>query len=389
MTDLLVKIFVKNYKDVGNSRTRERYGIFTGVTGIVTNIFLFGIKAAAGLIFGSIAIVADAVNNLSDSGASVVMLAGFKISGKPADENHPYGHARMEHVSGLIVSVIIIFLGLQMAWTSFDKIINPEKPQFSLLSVGVLVFSILIKLWQYLFYRKIGARIKSSAIYATSHDSRNDMFATAAVLVSVLISRFTGLNLDGYMGFAVSLFILANGTSLVKETISPLLGTAPDKEFVDYIYKKIQSYDGIIGLHDLQVHTYGPSKCFASVHCEVPPDMEIMTIHDTMDEIERDFLENENIHLVIHPDPLEIDDNRTNELRMRVAEILADISPELRMHDFRVSRGQKSVKLIFDILAPFDCKHDDDELIKRVKSKIYEIDKGFTSVITVDHHYAP
>ncbi|HYH01847.1 MAG TPA: cation diffusion facilitator family transporter, partial [Bacillota bacterium] len=296
MTNLLIKWFVRDYQNTSNFQVRERYGKFAGVVGIASNLVLFSIKISAGLIFNSIAIIADAVNNLSDSAASLVTLLGFKLSGKPADAEHPYGHARMEYISGLTVSFLILFLGLQLIQTSVTKIIHPEAAQFSVASILVLVASILIKLWQCLFYRKVSRIIDSTTLAATSVDSRNDILATTAVLVAVIGTRLTGFNLDGYMGAVVALFIMVSGAKLVMETIDPLLGLAPTKELVNSIYQKILSYDQIIGLHDLAVHNYGAGKCFASVHCEVAAEQDIMVSHDIIDNIERDFLKEQGIH---------------------------------------------------------------------------------------------
>ena len=389
MTSFLIKLFVKDSQNTDNNRVRESYGKFAGAVGIVTNFVLFIIKITVGLLFDSISIVADAVNNLSDSGSSVITLIGFKISGKPADAKHPYGHARMEYISGLIVSFIILFLGMQLAQSSLDKILHPQQVQFSLITILVLVAAILIKLWQYLFYRKIGRLIQSSAILATSFDSRNDIIATSAVLAAAIITQLTGFNLDGYMGAIVAIFIVISGVKLVSDTISPLLGTAPTKEMVDCIYEKILSYDGIIGLHDLTVHNYGPLKCFASVHCEVAAGQDIMVSHDIIDNIERDFLKDLDIHLVIHLDPIITDDEKTNVLKSSVQRLIKEISPEISMHDFRVVWSVSHSNLIFDIVVPFNFELRDDELIDLISDRIYQLNPTYHSVIIVDHDYVP
>ncbi|PYG86993.1 cation diffusion facilitator family transporter [Ruminiclostridium sufflavum DSM 19573] len=389
MTSALIKIFIKDYKATDNPQVRENYGKFASILGIATNLLLFLIKIIAGTIFSSISIIADAVNNLSDSASSVVTLAGFKISGKPADEQHPFGHARMEYVSGLIVSFIIIFLGLQLIKSSIDKIIHPQLAEFSILTVVVLITAIMIKLWQCIFYRRIGKEINSMTILAASVDSRNDILATAAVLTAAIATRMTGFNLDGYMGFLVAILILASGIKLVSDTISPLLGTAPTRELVDGIYKKVLSYDNIIGIHDLTVHSYGAYKCFASVHCEVPAEQDIMVSHDIIDNIERDFLKEQGIHMVIHLDPVVTNDEKTNELNKQVRRIIEKISPELTMHDFRVVWGISHSNLIFDIVSSFNSKLSDGELIRIISEEISSIDKSYRSIITVDHNYVP
>lgn len=382
-------MFIKDYKNVGKFTVRESYGKLAGLVGIVTNFLLFVIKIIAGTLFNSIAITADAVNNLSDFGSSTVTLVGFKLSGKPADAQHPYGHARMEYISGLIVSFVILVLGLQLGKTSVDKIIAPEKSEFSLIAIAVLVISILIKLWQCLFYRKIGKKIDSTTLTATSMDSRNDVFATSAVLLGTLITKFTGFNLDGYMGAVVAVFIMISGVKLVQETISPLLGLAPTKEVVDSIYDKIIGYDGIIGLHDLNIHNYGSGCCFASVHCEVPASQDIMISHDIIDNIEHDFLNDMDIHLVIHLDPVVTNDARTNELKAATKQVLNKLSPEIGMHDFRVVFGTSHTNLIFDIVVPFGFQWKDEELSAMIVDKIHELDETYHAVITVDHDYTP
>lgn len=389
MTNLLIKLFVKDNQNTTNFYVRERYGKFASLVGIASNLLLFIIKITVGILFQSISIIADAVNNLSDSGSSVITLIGFKISGKPADAKHPYGHARMEYISALIVSFIIMFLGVQLIQSSINKIIHPHMAQFSMISILVLAISILIKLWQNIFYRKIGRTIDSTALTTTAVDSQNDILATSAVLAAAVVTHLTGINLDGYMGVGVALFILVTGVRLVNYTISPLLGTAPTKETVDNIYKKILSYDSIMGLHDLTVHNYGAAKCFASVHCEVCAVQDIMVSHDIIDNIERDFLKDTGIHLVIHLDPIITDDAKTNELKEVVKKLIEQISPEISMHDFRVVWSMSHSNLIFDIVVPFNFQWRDDELIELISDRIHQIDTKYHAVITVDHDYIP
>ncbi len=386
---MLIRFFIKDYEKIDNPNVRENYGKFASVIGIASNLLLFIIKITAGLLFSSISIIADAVNNLSDSASSVITLVGFKISGKPADEKHPYGHARMEYISGLIVSFIIIFLGLQLIVSSVGKIKDPQTAEFSMLSVAILIIAILIKLWQCIFYRNMGKKINSMTLVATSIDSRNDILATSAVLAAAIITRLTGFNLDGYMGALVAILIIISGIKLVSDTISPLLGMAPTKEQVDRIYKKVLSYENIIGLHDLTVHSYGAYKCFASVHCEVSAEQDIMVSHDIIDNIERDFLKDEGIHMVIHLDPIVTNDAKTNELKDLVKGIILEISPEISMHDFRVVWGISHSNLIFDIVAPYNTRLDDEDLKKLLSDKIQDIDEKYRSIITVDHNYVP
>jgi len=389
MTQLLLKLFVKDYKDTSDPSVREAYGKLSGITGIVTNLLLCAVKITAGVLAGSISIIADAVNNLSDSGSAIVTLISFKISGKPADAGHPYGHARMEYISGLIISITVMFLGLELFLNSVRKIIEPQEMVFSWLIVLILAFSILLKLWLCLFYRKLGRAINSDAISAAMVDSRNDILATSAVLAALQVSGFTGFNTDGWMGAAVAVFITVSGIRLIKDTVSPLLGMAPSKEMVDRIYRKIMSYDGIVGLHDLTVHNYGVGKYFASVHCEVSADRDIMVGHDIIDNIERDFLKDLGIHLVIHLDPVITDNEKINSLKSAVDSLVRDISPDISIHDFRVFFGITHSKLIFDIVVPYGFKYSDDELVGIISGKIREIDDNYRAVITVDHHYVP
>lgn len=389
MTKLLIKMFIKNHTNTSNTKVREQYGKLAGILGILTNLLLFFIKIIVGAIGNSIAIIADAFNNLTDSASSAITLIGFKLSGKPADNEHPYGHARMEYVTSLIVSLTILFLGFQLINSAIGKIINPQKGQFSTLSFIILIISILIKLWQFIMYQNIGRIIDSKALITTSVDSRNDILATAAILAAAIVSNITGFYLDGYIGFCIALFIIISGIRLIIETISPLLGIAPTKELVDSIYKKILSYDSIIGLHDLTVHNYGEGKCFASVHCEVSAEQDIMVSHDIIDNIERDFLKNDGIHLVIHLDPVVKSDERTNKLKARVEGIISNISKEISFHDFRVVWGVSHSNLIFDVVVPFDFEMSDEELINLISSEISKLDSTYNAVVLVDHSYIP
>ena len=387
MIQLIVRTFVKNYKDVENHHVREAYGKLAGIVGIISNIILFIIKFTVGILFKSISVTADAVNNLSDAGSSIITLIGFKLSGKPADAKHPYGHARMEYITGLAVSFIIILLGVQLIQTSFDKVLHPEESVFSYLTITVLIISILMKLWQGMFNKKVGKTIHSTALEATAADSINDVVATSAVLLSTIIAKWTGVNLDGYMGILVAVFILVSGVKMIGETINPLLGMAPDQEMVDQIYKKIMSYDTVLGIHDLVVHNYGPQRCFASVHVEVPASQDILISHDIIDNIERDFARDMDIHLVVHLDPIVTDDETTNLLKAQVKHIVKDISPDLSIHDFRAVVGVSHTNLIFDVCVPFSVKMSDAEITGLISRKVKEINPTYYTVIVVDRSY--
>ena len=352
--------------------------------GIATNLLLCALKLLAGWVSGSVAILADAVNNLTDSGSSIIMLVGFKLAGKPADEKHPFGHARIEYLSGVIVSFIVLFLGLELGMTSIEKILSPEPADFNALTLLILGVSILIKLWQCFFYRSVGKTIDSQTVYATSSDSRNDAIATGVVLLGALLTRLTQVNLDGVLGLAVAVFIVVSGVKLIMETGDPLLGVAPDQELVRSIYQKILSYDGIIGIHDLTVHNYGVGRCFASVHCEVPAEEDILKSHDIIDNIERDFLKEDGIHLVIHLDPVVTEDERTNKLRDQVRKLMHVVYPQASVHDFRVVWGVTHSNVVFDIAVPFSLKETDQQIKERVDQAVRTLDPDYRTVVTVD-----
>ena len=384
MFDGIMKAFVPGYGKKDEPSVREKSGRVAGMVGIVTNLLLFAIKLAAGLLSGSVAVMADAVNNLTDSGSSIVMLVGFKLAGKPADEKHPFGHARIEYLSGVIVSFIVLFLGVELGMTSVEKIISPEAAKFNALTLTVLVASILIKLWQCFFYRSVGKTIHSDTVFATSSDSRNDVIATSVVLLGAVITQLTDLNLDGFLGLAVAAFIVVSGVKLIMETGNPLLGMAPDEGLVKTIYEKILSYEGIFGIHDLTVHNYGEGKCFASVHCEVPAERDILISHDIIDNIERDFQRDLGIHLVIHLDPVVTEDERTNKLRDQVRKLMHVVYPQASVHDFRVVWGVTHSNVVFDIAVPFSLKETDQQIKERVDQAVRTLDPDYRTVVTVD-----
>lgn len=387
MINSLIKIFIKDWENTSDLRVRNSYGKFASIVGIISNTILFLIKIIIGVLFNSISITADAINNLSDSGSSLVTLIGFKLSSKPADAQHPFGHARIEYLSGLSVSFIIFFMGFQLITSSIDKIINPMETEFSYIVVVALVISILIKLWQALFYKGIAKRINSTTLIANATDSRNDTISTTSVLIASIISYYTKINLDGIMGVIIGIIIILSGIDLIKETASPLIGMGPSKELVDSIANKILSYNGILGFHDLAVHSYGEGRIFASVHCEVDANQDIMVSHDIIDNIERDFLKDDNINLVIHLDPVVTNDERINKLKTHVEEIIHEISLDISLHDFRVVFGITHTNLIFDIVVPFNYDILDNEVISIISNRIQDIDETYRAVITIDHSY--
>jgi cation diffusion facilitator family transporter len=387
LTDWLVKLFIKDYNDIKQAAVRERYGKLAGIVGIITNVFLFILKIIAGSVFNSIAITADAINSISDAGSSIITIVGFKISIKPADDEHPYGHARAEYISGFLISIIIIQLGLELIESSVKKILNPEPVVFSYLTVVILLVSALIKLWQGKFNKTIGSRIDSAALKAAGTDSINDVISTISVLAAIIFAYATGIQIDGYMGIAVALFIIYSGIKLISETINPLLGHAPDKDLVEGLCKKILSYDGVIGLHDLMVHSYGPNKWYASVHVEVPSDQDLLKSHDIIDTIEKDVLAEWDIHLVIHMDPIVTDDELTNTVRGKVEQIIKELDPSLSMHDFRMVTGPTHSNLIFDVLLSVSYKERDEKIRDKIQKEVYKIDPTYNCVITLDRNY--
>lgn len=384
MTDLILRIFVRDHKNTENPAVRDKCGRVAGAVGIVTNFLLFLMKIIVGTVFHSVSVTADAVNNLTDSGSSVVTLIGFKMASKPADEKHPFGHARIEYLSGVIVSFIVIFLGLQLGMSSIEKILTPEENALTPVALVVLVISILAKLWQCLFYRKVGRMIKSESVEATSKDSRNDVIATSVVLLGAVITMLTGVNLDGYMGAAVALFIVFSGVQLTISTADPLLGQAPEGELVQTITEKMLSYPGIIGMHDLAVHNYGVGRCFASAHCEVDAKNDILVSHDLIDNIERDFSRDLGIHMVIHLDPVIVGDARTDALHRKVQSLVTALYPTVTIHDFRVIWGVTHSNIVFDAAVPFAVKDSDAVITQKLEAEIQKLDPDYRTVVTID-----
>ena len=386
MTDFLIKLFIKEY-DTNNSCVRIKYGNLASVTGIVCNVLLCIAKMVIGLLFNSIAIAADAINNLSDAANSVITYIGFVISGKPADKDHPYGHARYEYLACLLVSFIILILGLTLLKESILKIINPVPIKSSIISIVVLIIAILIKLWMSIFYKKIGKKINSNVLIANSVDSLNDVISTSVILITTLIAMFTSINLDGIAGSAVSVLIIYSGIGILRDTIDDLIGTTPEPELINNIITKLKSYEDVKGIHDLVVHSYGPSNYFATVHVEVSSHEDILVSHDMIDNIERDFARNLGINMVIHLDPLVMDDDETNETKKIVIDIITSISPELSIHDFRMVKGETHTNLIFDVLVPATYTHKEEILINTISEEIKKYNPKFNTVITIDKNY--
>ena len=356
MTNFLIKHFIPNASDVKSPAVRQRYGVVSSVVGILCNALLCTAKIAAGLLTGAVSIVADGINNLSDGGSCVVSLLGFKMAGKPADDKHPFGHGRIEYVAGLIVSFIIVLMGVELAKTSLDKIFHPEEISFSWITPAVLGISILVKLWMCFFNRKMGDKIDSAVLRATAMDSLSDVAATSSVLAGFVIGYWARVNLDGYLGVLVALFILYTGVSTAKGTLDLLLGEAPDPEFVKQIQQEVLSYPEIIGVHDLIVHNYGPGHSVISLHAEVPCDVDILKIHDTIDNAERDLKKKFDCEVVIHMDPIVTDDKETNEIHQKLSSIVRLLDSRVTIHDFRMVKGPTHTNLIFDVVVPHRCR---------------------------------
>ena len=385
MTNLLVKLFVKDYENTKKPMVRSAYGTMAGFVGVFCNVLLFIAKLVIGTISGSVSITADAINNLSDASSSVVTLLGFYLSKKPADEEHPFGHARIEYLSGLAVAAMILIIGFQLLKTSVSKIFNPSQVNFSLALVVVLIISIAVKLWMALFNRKIGNRISSMSLIATAADSRNDVLSTLAVLVAATISHFTKLNLDGYIGVVVALFIFYSGIEIGKETIKPLLGMEPDEELVKMVRDEMLGFDDrILGIHDLMVHDYGPGQRFASVHAEIDYKLDVLESHDLLDNIERMFQKKHNIQMVIHYDPIVTDDEELNKMKEIVNEKLLNLSDKISVHDFRMVRGAEHTNLIFDMVIPKELDNKKKEINEYLDQTLQHVDMKYYTVITFD-----
>ncbi|MBQ9833120.1 MAG: cation transporter [Clostridia bacterium] len=389
MTELLIKLFVKEAENTKCAHVREKYGILAGIVGIVANLFLGAAKFVIGLLSGSIAIQADAVNNLADMGSSVVTVIGFKAANKKADKEHPFGHARVEYIAGLIIAFIILLIGVSLFKESVMKIIEPEEVGFSWITVIVLLLSIGVKLWLSFFSSNIGKRINSKTMEAATADSLCDVISTSAILLSTLIGHFFNFNMDGYVGVLVAGFVVYSGIGIVKDTISPLMGEAPDPDVVKELSERLLSYDGIIGLHDIIVHNYGPGRLIATAHAEVRADADIMHSHEIIDLAEREIGNDMGLLLTLHMDPIEVDNEVLNAAKAQIKQIIDALPEKLHFHDFRMVSGEKVCNLLFDIVVPPDTS---DERAKEIKHTISEEakkkDKRYNCIIEVDIDYA-
>ncbi len=388
MITFLSHIFIKNKEDSSDPKVRQAYGMLCGCAGILFNLLLFAGKFIAGALSHSIAITADAFNNLSDAGSSIITLIGFKMAGQKPDPDHPFGHGRIEYISGFLVSIIILVMGFELLKSSVQKILHPEELLFSPLVLGILICSIFVKCYMAFYNYRIGQKISSSAMKATATDSLSDTVSTAVVLLSTLVSHFTGLQIDGYCGVLVGCFVCYAGYNAAKDTISPLLGQAPEPEFVQQIHDIVLSYDQVLGIHDLIVHNYGPGRVLISLHAEVPAEGDLITLHDMIDLIEHRLRDTLHCSAVIHMDPVSVGDEETALLKDYVTAYLLTLDERLSVHDFRLVKGVTHTNVIFDISAPFDLKFSDDQLITAVLSKLKEKNPGYNGIIVIDRQYA-
>lgn len=385
--DFLVRRFIKNYQDTKNANVRTSVGKLSGIVGILNNLFLFVIKFLIGTIVHSVSIQADGVNNLTDAGSNIISILSFHLSNKPADKDHPFGHERTETIASLFVGILILVLGFETAKESISKVIHPGSIDFRIASVIILLISIMVKFWMYAYNKKLSKEYDSSLLEATALDSISDVCGTTAVLVSTLLSPVLHFNLDGYMGIVVSGIILYGAYGLLRDMINSLIGEAPDPELVHNIVDMIMAHPVILGVHDMMLHNYGPNKIFASAHVEVDSSKDIFETHDQIDNIEREVKENMNIDLVLHMDPVKVNDPETELYRAKVVEAIHQIDPKWRFHDFRIVSGPTHANLVFDLVIPFEEKYTQEE-IEEMLLKHIESDKKIYLVLTIDHPYA-
>ncbi len=388
MTELLVKTFVKNQEDTEEPEVRTAYGILASVVGICCNLALFGGKLAVGLVLHSVSVMADAFNNLSDAASSVIGFVGVKMAEKPADQEHPFGHGRIEYIAALIVSFLVIEVGFTFFKNAIEKIRTPEDLSFNLISLGILLVSVAVKLWLSFFNKKLGKRVNSTVMQATAADALGDVVTTLATIVSILFFHFTGMNLDGYVGLAVSLLVMWAGIGIARETLEPLIGQPADPKLYQKITDFVEGYDGILGSHDLIVHNYGPTRSLASIHAEVPNNVDIETSHEIVDRIERDAAKKLGLFLVIHMDPVETADGRVTILKKDVQKVLKNLDERLSLHDFRVVPGEERINLVFDVVVPFSYQEKErPALHQAIEEGVQCLDRRFCCIITFDNAY--
>ena len=388
MTEFLIKHFIKDYKEVEKMSVRTAYGVLASIVGIFCNVFLFVVKFVVGFILHSVSVTADAFNNLSDAGSSIISFVGVKMAEKPADRDHPFGHGRIEYIAALVVSFLVLEVGFTFLKDSIGKIQTPETLNFQTVSVVILILSIAVKLWLGLFNRKLGEKINSKVMMAVFADSMGDVITTGATILSLIFFRLTGINIDGIVGVGVALVVMWAGVGIARDTLEPLIGEAIDPEVYEEIKSFVESYDGIEGTHDLIVHNYGPGRSMASIHAEVPNDVDIEQSHEIIDRIERDTAKKLGIFLVIHMDPVEMKDQRVLQIRDRAVQILRELDPACSIHDFRVVHGEKQINLIFDMVIPIE--YDEKmraELPQKLAERLKKEDPRYECVITAEYDY--
>lgn len=386
MVNLLRKIFIKNYNDVTSKTVRDSHGKLAAFVGIFSNLILFIIKIISGILSSSISIIADSINNLSDMGSSIITLVGFHLSSKPSDDEHPYGHERIEYICGLVVAIIILVVGFQLLLESINNIFNPQNVTYTTLSIIILLISIFIKLWQSYFNRKIGKAINSVVLQATATDSLNDVISTFVILLGAIVHITLSISVDAYLGCLVSLFIIYSGIKMVKEAVNPLIGVSPNSIFVKNILDYVKKYKDVIGMHDLVCHMYGPTKCFMTLHVEVDARKDIIYLHDIIDNIEHQVKKKFGVDLVIHMDPIDLENAELKTLKNKVGTVLKEIDPNLSFHDFRIVAGHTHQNILFDVVIPRNYRYTDKDLAKILKEKI-KSDKNYNFIITTDFNY--
>jgi len=388
LTELLVRLFVKDNKNVEDRKVRTSYGVLSSIVGICCNIILFAVKMMIGMVINSISVMADAFNNLSDAASSIISFIGVKLAERPADKEHPFGHGRFEYLSALAVAFLILQVGFTLFKNAIGKVFHPEAIEFNLLLIIFLCISVLIKIWLMLFNRKLGKRIKSTVMIATSADSRNDVIVTSATIISAIVSGATGLNIDGYIGLLVSVFVMLAGFNIAKDTLEPLLGEAVDRDMYEKVSRMVQGYEGIVGTHDLIIHNYGPTQRMATIHAEVPNNIDFEAAHETIDRIERDVLQKLDIFLVIHMDPIEVDNEMVNDKKRMVLEVILGLEPKASIHDFRLVNGEHQINLIFDLVLPYSYTKDmKQKLLSSIVEELRKEDTRHQCIITMENSF--
>lgn len=388
MIDILTKTFINDYENIKSQKVRTSYGVMAGIIGIFANFTLFSGKMIIGLLINSISIMADGINNLSDAASSVISLVGVKMAEKPADKEHPFGHGRIEYISALIVSFMVLLVGITLLKDSFIKILNPEHIDFKWIPLFILIFSVIIKMWLSYINNKLGKKINSKILLATAADARNDVIITSGLILSLVAEKFTGLMIDGWSGFAISFIVILSGYGIAKDTLLPLLGEAVDKDTYENITKLVESYDGIIGSHDLITHNYGPSHIMATIHVEVSNSRDLRDVHDIIDSIERDVLEQYNIHLLIHVDPLETQNKDFLLIKKNIEDLVYQLEKESSIHDFHISRKSQTNKISFDVVVPYTYNSQlKDSLLSDITDKLSILYPNYKYVIIIENSF--